>query len=118
MSAIGVAEMRFSKIHEKYPHSIAYSETNNDVYFDQKYLEHKLENMIQDCETLLNDESVQIKNKKDSLSNVPIVLPNLKRFRKERDFCLNSILQVNFPNNIFLDTDILEEEVLFLFTCY
>lgn len=100
------------RLHERYPNSLAFSDwMNRGVSFDERLLEFKLENQVANAKLLLQEQRKQHNQQKVPSLITPIVLPDIKRFRSDRDFCLRALSQVQFPEPPSIDSDFITEEV-------
>jgi hypothetical protein len=113
MSNQDTENLQIIKLSEKFPQSIAYSNPLNPAFsLDQRNLEYKLESLVNSCKSLLKDRNLQFTKQNDSILPTPVVLPDIQRFRSDREFCLRALLQVKFPEPLILDADFLQEEVV------
>ena len=102
------------RIHESYPSSLAFSDWMNKAFsFEERVLEFKLENQTTNAKLLLQNQANQYLKQRVPSLPLPIVLPDLKRFRSDRDYCLKSLAQVQFPEPPVIQADSLIEEVCF-----
>ncbi|KAK2958510.1 putative V-type proton ATPase subunit D [Blattamonas nauphoetae] len=98
--------------HERYPDSIAYSDWKNKTYsIEQRNLEFRLEELTNKCLSLIKEQANQAETQ-GKISNIPpVVLPDLKRFRGDREYCLRALSQVSFPKPPLIQTDLFDEEI-------
>ena len=100
------------RIHEKYPSSLAFSDwMNPGVSFEERLLEFKLENQTINAKVLLQEHTKQYMKQKLPSLLPPVVLPDIKRFRGDRDYCLRALSQVRFPEPPTIEADYYVEEV-------
>ncbi|KAH7827491.1 uncharacterized protein MONOS_5678 [Monocercomonoides exilis] len=98
-------------LHEKYPNSLAYTDWKNKALsLSQRELEFKLETLTNNCKTLLKERDEQHGKLKNASARPPIVLPELKRFRGDREYCLRALSQVKFPEPPVIESDLYAEE--------
>ena len=112
------------RLHERYPRSVAFSDWMNRIpSFEERLLEFKLENEVSNAKAIFNEQKKQFTKQSIPYLINSIALPDMMKFRSDREFCLRTLSQVSFPEPLQIEADFSVEEVsfislLYVFSCF
>ncbi|KAA6377203.1 MAG: hypothetical protein EZS28_027272, partial [Streblomastix strix] len=82
---------------EQYPGISSFNDwQNKEKTIEQRVLEFKLETLVRNCLTMLNEDTQKVKPGNSLKFRCPVVLPDLRRFNQEKDDSLRELSQVQY----------------------
>jgi len=106
------ARQKAEEFSKKYPDSFAFRDwEDGERSFDQRLLEHRLETIAANCREL-HETRRSLYTKGTFILPCPVVIPDIPRFREDRQQCLAALSQVQFPEPHTIHADLLSEEVV------
>ncbi|KAA6371648.1 MAG: hypothetical protein EZS28_032825 [Streblomastix strix] len=102
---------RLRYYHDRFPSSLAFLDWKNKAYsLEQRELEYVVEKITNDCAQLLQDRQHKHLTQSTNTLPIPVVVPDMRRLRGDREICLRAASEVKFPEPPLVEADLYLQE--------